>query len=155
MELEACSRLDMGRLVWLCSDLACTSYHFALILSIDLEQTRDLVWPAMDFPYCKIGKILILHMGSGFSFWDVLATKLTSIFTIIPYAICLGTIRIILNWFEGLVNENAKYDLGMSGLCIRVIINVWTQTKWNWLVHFVPNLCQLFLAMSLIRRKNN
>lgn len=35
VELEACSRLDLGGHVWLCSDLACTSYHFALVLSLD------------------------------------------------------------------------------------------------------------------------
>lgn len=34
VELE-CSRLDLGRHVWMCSDLACTPDQFALVLSID------------------------------------------------------------------------------------------------------------------------
>ena len=65
--LEACSRLDLGRQVWLLSDLACNSDHFSWVLGIDLEKTKDLVWPAMDFTFCYFGQNLILHMGLGFA----------------------------------------------------------------------------------------
>lgn len=95
--LEARSRLNIGGHVWLLSGLDCTLNHFVLVHSIDLEHTRDFVWPAMDFAFCQFGKILILHMGSDFAFWDVLAIKLTSICTTIPYAMCLGTVGIKFN----------------------------------------------------------
>lgn len=82
--------------MWLLSDLACNSDHFALVLSIDLEQTRDLVWPAMDFAFSQFGKNLILHMGNSFVIGGVVESKLTSKYTKLLYAMCLGTIGIKL-----------------------------------------------------------
>lgn len=57
--------------------------------------------------------------------------------------------------FWGLGEWKWKFWLGMSSLPIRLIINVWTKDKLNWLVNFVKNLCQMFLSISLIAFKKN
>ena len=61
-------------------------------------------------------------MGSGFAPWDILAFKLTFKHTKIPYAICLGTIGIILKWFGDLEKIFANSELDMSSLCIKVVM---------------------------------
>lgn len=135
------------------SDLVCTTNQKVLILSTKQEQPRALQWPAMDLAFNHLGKFLILHMGPSFFPWGVLACKLTSICTKIPYATWLGTIEIILRWFGDLENGIANSKLDVSGLCIRVITNVWTKAKWIWLVHFASNLCHFSLPCTWLSEK--
>lgn len=106
--VEACLRLNLGRQGWLCSDLVCTPDQLVFTLSIDLEQTQSMKWPAMQITFCHFWKSQHLHMGSIFEFWHVLAYKLTSYHVTLSYVTCFGTIGITLRGFGHLMHPFAN-----------------------------------------------
>lgn len=83
--------LTWGIMQWLCSDLACIQGKLVLIPCIDLEPAKALKLSVAGFSFCYFGKILFLHMGSGFYLWGVLACILTLIHNLIPFVMFLCT----------------------------------------------------------------
>lgn len=108
MQLEACLKLALRGNKMVHSKPVSFTNHLVLGLSINQEQPRALTRFAMVSNFCHLEKNPTCHMGSNFLIWHALACKLTFKHTIVPYAMCLGTIGIRLKWFEDLMNAFEK-----------------------------------------------
>lgn len=155
MWLATCLKMDLWRHEMVHPDLVYFTKQLVLVLSTKQEQPKAMKWSAIHLDFSYLGGKLNLSHGIGFH-------DLRHFHTKVDFHFGLGMLhnmlqgnrdQIGMNWILG--DSICTFWMTWYDFGIMAIFNFWTKTKWNWLMCFAWNLCQMFLAMSLIIYKKN